>query len=136
MSPRYSVSDKQIENNSATRGTSEAPPAEGDVASAVDRKGHQSGTEETQRIIASPRDPGPPKLYGESDLTAGLPRKAAEHEQLLEEREKQGGQLPEAAGGEAFIERERAREQKLDRVREIDVPGAVKEATGGDTVAE
>lgn len=138
MQPGYSVSDKREENDPESRSNFEAPPAEGDVASAVHRKGHDPQVAQRTISVEDARGSGGPHVYEEDDLTADFPRREKEHQQSLEDRKghAERGDLEEVEGGEEMIEREKVIEEKLKRDREINVSGAVREATGNFVAGE
>ncbi|BDD62567.1 hypothetical protein MPDQ_000916 [Monascus purpureus] len=138
MQPSYSPSDKGTESIPESRNAVESPPAEGDVAAAVRRKGDdrvraQAGAHAGP--VGSARGPGDPGFGEEKDLVAEMSRKEREHQEVLEQRESASrsqfsGGIYGREGEEQAVERERVREQKMRRDREIDVAGAVKKGTG------
>ncbi|KAJ5766058.1 uncharacterized protein N7511_003674 [Penicillium nucicola] len=111
----------------------EQQPSEGHIAEAVQKKG--MGVQRAQAgahagPVGSAGGPGHPGFGEQESLTANMDQKRFEHETLLGERV---GHSPAEPDGE-IAEREAVRQQKLERDANIDVEGAVKEATGDPVV--
>jgi hypothetical protein len=111
----------------------EEQPSEGYIADSVQRKG--MGIQRAQAgahagPVGSAGGPGHPGFGEQGDLMANMDQKMFEHERVLGERV---GHSPAEPDGET-VEREAARQQKLERDERIDVEGAVKEATGDPVV--
>lgn len=107
----------------------EQQPREGYIASAV-----QGNTENTPRVQpgAHAGPVGSTPGY-EQDTAAQMDRKKAEHDRIL--GEDGGKKSPAYYGGESVdVERRHVREHKLRMNEELDVQGAVKDATGNVTV--
>ena len=132
MQPGYSTS----------RSAAMAPPAEGDVAATMERKGERARAQAGEHTgpVGSARGPGDPAIGEEKDLTSEMSRKEREHEEVLGDRERQAGsRIVRGAGRESeevAALTERAREETLNRNRELDVAGAVKEGTGNKVTGE
>lgn len=110
----------------------EQQPSEGDIADAVEHKSLRARAQAGAHAgpVGSAEGPGHAGFAEERDLVADLPRKRAEHDQVLGERV---GQSPPEPDGET-AEREAVRQRKLQQEKEIDVKGAVEDGTGSRVV--
>lgn len=113
----------------------EQQPAEGYIADAVQRKG--MGTQRAQAgahagPVGSAGGPGHPGFGEADDLAAKLPQKRAEHDRVLGARV---GNSPAEPDGEV-AEREAVRRRALERDENLDVQGAIREATGDPVVGK
>ncbi|KAJ5641267.1 hypothetical protein N7490_005267 [Penicillium lividum] len=111
----------------------EQQPAEGYIADAVERKG--MGMQRAQAgahagPVGSAGGPGHPGFGEERDLAAHMGEKRAEHDRILGEKIGQSPLEPEYD----VAEREAARERKLRQNEDVDVAGAVREASGNPVV--
>lgn len=106
----------------------ELQPNEGDIADAVENKSQRARAQAGAHAgpVGSAEGPGHPGFGEERDLVADIPRKRAEHDQVLGDRV---GQSPAPPGGEEV------RQRKLEQDREIDVKRAVEEGSGRPVVA-
>ncbi|KAI9037439.1 uncharacterized protein KD926_000318 [Aspergillus affinis] len=107
----------------------EQQPREGDIVAAVKGGGRREQAGAHAGAVGSLPGPGYTQ-YGEKGLTADMGRKREEHDRVLGERV---GQSPPEPIGET-AEREALRQRKLEEERELDVKGAVHEATGDPVV--
>jgi hypothetical protein len=106
----------------------EQQPGEGYIATAV-----QGNTENTPRVQPGAHAGAVGSTPGyEQDTAAQMDRKRAEHDRIL--GEDGGSKSPAYYGEDVDVERRQARENKLRSNEELDVKGAVQNATGNVTV--
>jgi hypothetical protein len=109
----------------------EQQPAEGYIADAVERKGMgmrraQAGAHAGP--VGSAGGPGHPGFGEQSDLAAHMDEKRGVHDRMLGEKV---GHSPSEYG---VADREAARHRKLKQNEDLDVTGAVEEASGDPVV--
>lgn len=138
----HNPSDKRTEADH--RNAVESPPAEGDVAAAVEGKNQQSRAQAGAHAgpVGSAWGPGDPRVADGRDFTDDLPRRAEEHREAIGEGRRGSnprpghryrnslGRFDDRQDSEDLDRREKLREEKLDLDRRIDVSGAVNQGTG------